>query len=97
MSLNQPANRIDMDQFESNTHSFIIKIWLEETFEEVGQATWRGRITHVSSGNQHYLTGLDDITAFSASYLGEMGVKFGMLWRVWQRLKQWKRHMTRES
>jgi len=64
-----------MDLPESNTHSFVIKVWLEETAEEAGRATWRGHITHVPSGERRYLKDLDDITAFIASYLKGMGIE----------------------
>lgn len=76
-----------MDLPEPNTHSFIIKVWLEETAEEAGQATWRGRITHVPSEERRYLQDLDDITAFIAFYLKGMGVKMDLWWRVRQCLK----------
>jgi hypothetical protein len=67
-----------MDVLESNTHSFIVKVWLEETAEEVGQATWRGHITHVPSGERRYLQDLGKIAAFIAPYLEEMGVKLDL-------------------
>jgi hypothetical protein len=67
-----------MDLIEFNTHSFIVKIWLEETAEEAGQARWRGHITHVPSGERRYVQDLDDIAAFIAPYLEKMGVKLGM-------------------
>jgi len=76
------------DLFEVSTHPFIVKIWLEETAEEAGRATWRGHITHVPTGERRYLKGLDEITAFIAPYLEEMGVKFEMGWRVRQWLKR---------
>ena len=69
-----------MDVLESNTHSFIVKVWLEETAEEAGQATWRGHITHVPSGERRYLQDLDKIAAFIAPYLEEMGVKLDLGW-----------------
>lgn len=71
-----------MDLLESNTYSFIVKIWLEETVEEAGRATWRGHITHVPGGERRYLKDLDDVPAFMAPYLERMGVKFGIRWRV---------------
>ncbi len=74
-----------MDQFEINTHPFIVKVWLEETAEEAGQAIWRGYITHVPSGERQYISSLDDITLFIGSYLEQMGV------RPWKKrgLKAW--------
>jgi hypothetical protein len=71
-----------MDSLEPHTHSFIVKVWLEETAEEAGRAKWRGHVTHVPSGERRYLKNLDGITAFIASYLKEMGVKLGNRWRV---------------
>ncbi|MFQ5856217.1 MAG: hypothetical protein ACE5LU_11295 [Anaerolineae bacterium] len=82
-----------MDLLESNTHSFIVKIWLEETVEEAGQATWRGHITHVPSGDRRYLKDLDDISNFVVPYLDRMGVKLDMRWRVRQWLKRWKLYL----
>jgi len=82
-----------MDLLESNTHSFIVKIWLEETVEEAGQATWRGHITHVPSGDRRYLKDLDDISNFVVPYLDRMGVKLDIRWRVRQWLKRWKLYL----
>jgi hypothetical protein len=59
---------------ETSTHSFIIKIWLEETVEQSGEAKWRGSITHVSSSERRYVESLEAITEFIAGYLEAMGV-----------------------
>ena len=67
-----------MGLYETNTHPFIVKVWIEETAEETGRVVWRGHITHVPSGKQRYIQNLDDITAFIASYLQAMGVEFGL-------------------
>lgn len=64
-----------MDLPETSTHSFIIKIWLEETAAEAGTAVWRGHITHVPGGERRYLKDLDDIAGFIAPYLERIGVK----------------------
>ncbi|MEA3335569.1 MAG: hypothetical protein U9R25_06630 [Chloroflexota bacterium] len=64
-----------MDDFEGNAHSFIVKIWLEETAEEAGQAHWRGRITHVPSGTYRYVQRLEDISAFIIPHIRAMGVE----------------------
>jgi hypothetical protein len=77
-----------MDLIEFNTHSFIVKIWLEETAEEAGQARWRGHITHVPSGERRYVQDLDEITAFIALYLERMGVKVNLRERVRRWMKQ---------
>lgn len=59
-----------MDSYES--HSFIVKIWLEELpeeAEEADEATWRGHITHVPSGRRRYFEQLQDVVGFIRTYL----------------------------
>jgi hypothetical protein len=48
------------DSFESVTHSFVVRIWLEED----DRASWRGHITHVHSGKRQYVERLGDIVDF---------------------------------
>jgi hypothetical protein len=62
-----------MDCYES--HSFIVKVWLEESFEEAGETLWRGHITHVPGEERRYLRTLDDVVDFIGPYLECMGVK----------------------
>jgi hypothetical protein len=64
-----------MDRFEQNSHSFIIRIWLEESVDETGQALWRGHITHVLNERRQYIQNLDEIIAFIKPYLKPMGDK----------------------
>ncbi len=75
-----------MDLFESATHSFVIKIWLEDG----DQPQWRGHITHVPSGERRYVEDMSEITDFIMPYMEQMGVKLGLLWRVRQWLSHWK-------
>lgn len=63
-----------MEPFEPDTHSFVVKAWLEETKEEAGRARWRGHITHVVSGERRYLQSLAEISSFIEGYLVSMGV-----------------------
>jgi hypothetical protein len=70
--------------------SFIVKIWLEETAEEAGAATWRGHITHVPSGDRQYIKDLDQVRDFVAPYLEEMGVRF----RAQSRVQRWMKQLT---
>ena len=67
---------------EPDTQSFVVKIWLEETVEEVGRARWRGRVTHVTSGERRYFENLSGIAAFIKPYLERWGVKFGIFQRL---------------
>lgn len=68
-----------MERVKSNmendlmSHSFIIKIWQEETAQESGKVSWRGYISHVISGRNRYIQSLDDIDTFIIPYIEEMG------------------------
>ncbi|MFN8468448.1 MAG: hypothetical protein U0X20_23015 [Caldilineaceae bacterium] len=64
-----------MESYEPNTHSFVVKVWLEETVAEAGRGSWRGHITHVVSGERRYMQSLGEITKFIESYLIGMGVQ----------------------
>lgn len=63
-----------MASSDSEPQSFVVRIWLEETAEEAGRATWRGHITHVPSGTRRHVQDLCDITTFITLYLERMGV-----------------------
>jgi hypothetical protein len=71
------------------THSFIVKIWLNETDEARGAARWTGHITHVPDGERRYLTELSEIREFIVPYLKAMNARIG------QRRKFWKRFFVR--
>jgi len=79
------ANGTSMVHYDTSTHSFIVRIWLEESAEEAVRATWRGYVTHVPSGKELYFEDLDDITAFIAPYLERMGVRLRKSWQVKQK------------
>ncbi len=81
-----------MDLLGSSNHSFIIRIWIEETAEEAGRVVWRGQIVHVPSGERRHVQDLDSITAFIAKYLDAMGVKHPVRWQVRQWLHQLRLH-----
>jgi hypothetical protein len=73
---------------ESDVHSFIVKLWIEEASEGAGTADWRGYITHVPGGERHSLKDLSEITAFIIPYLEAMGVKVGMRRRIHRWFRQ---------
>jgi hypothetical protein len=60
--------------FEDKTHSFIVKVWLEETASEVNHTVWRGHITHVPSNQRRYIKDLSEIERFIKPYLDESNV-----------------------
>lgn len=91
MPSDPPAQLAITDLLEPNTHSFIVKIWLEETAAETGRIVWRGHITHVQGGERRYLKRLDQIPALIEPYLQQMGVKPRTGWR----LADWLRRLRR--
>jgi len=85
-NLNLSTNRRGgMDLSESYTHSFVVKIWLEDE----AQVRWRGHITHVPGGERRYVDDLSEIQDFIAPYLEEMGVEPGTFTRLKRRLSNW--------
>jgi hypothetical protein len=80
-----------MSPFESKTHSFIVKIWLEETANDAAQAKWRGHITHVPDGERRYLKSIHEITRFIAPYLEGTNAK------PWfRRMSRWLNRQRRD-
>ena len=71
-----------MEEPEEQIHSFVIRFWLEDTDEALGQVIWRGHITHVASGERRYIKEPDSITDFITPYLEGWGKKFGIGWRM---------------
>ncbi len=76
-----------MNSAEAMTHSFIVRVWLEEEATEASAGVWRGHIRHVPSQRGRYVTNLDEIPAFIAPYLEDMNVRVGRGWR----LRRWLR------
>jgi hypothetical protein len=52
-------------------HSFVIRMWLEQSDEKARHETWRGRITHIPGNEQQYFTDIKTIASFIKSYLKE--------------------------
>jgi hypothetical protein len=77
-----------MDLSESNSQSFIVKVWVEDSAETGGQDVLRGHITHVSSHERRYLKNLGEIEDFIAPHLETMGVRLGTRWRLRRWLKR---------
>ncbi len=71
-----PAHADDAvdDDLESDTLSFVIRIWIEDADRGLGGAAWRGHITHVPSGDRKHIAHLDDIVQVVGSHLASRGV-----------------------
>jgi hypothetical protein len=54
---------------EHSSHSFIVKIWLEEEATADVPPFWRGHVTHVASGSRCYVQDSADLLAFMNRYL----------------------------
>ena len=50
-----------MARQEPPSHSFLVRIWIEETPEECGRLTWRGLIRHLPEDGQSYVRTFDEI------------------------------------
>ena len=69
---------------ESQLHSFIIKLWLEEASDEGDRTAWRGQIKHVPGGEHMYVKTFEEIADFMSPYLKSTGIEFGPRVRVWR-------------
>jgi hypothetical protein len=79
-----------MDEPESRTHSFIVKVWLEEAAGKTDGSTWRGHVTHVQSGTRRYFDHLGFIADFVAPYLQSMGARLGQRCSLRRWLHEWR-------
>lgn len=71
----RPANRVCMELLENSSHSFVLKIWIEDAGSETDAAYWRGHITHVPSGERRYFQDLNGLLEFLIPYLEGMGIQ----------------------
>lgn len=69
-------------------HTFIIRVWSESREIEGARPVFRWMIRHGQSGKTRYLEDVDEIQAFIAPYLEQMGVRLGKLWHI----RQWLKH-----
>jgi hypothetical protein len=73
------------DPAEETTHSFLVRVWLEETKAEHKHATWGGKIKQLPDGPRLYVRDLTEVTDFIAVYLERMGVEL----RRPRKVRQW--------
>jgi hypothetical protein len=58
-----------MDLRESQLHSFVIKLWLEDALENTTRTAWRAKITHVPGGEHRYIKSFDEMADFITVHL----------------------------
>jgi hypothetical protein len=85
-----------MDIPESKVHSFVVKLWLEESDDEA-RIDWHGYITYVPGGERRYLKRLSDVSDFIARYLEEMGVESRAQLRVRRCLRRLNFRLTKRG
>jgi hypothetical protein len=54
---------------ENTTHSFVIKVWVEDVTLQNGQTIWRGHITHIPSKRRRYFDDYRSLQQFIEAYL----------------------------
>jgi hypothetical protein len=64
-----------MDGWETLDQSFMIKIWLEEVDPVTGRRVWRGRLTHIASGDRSTFDALAAIPTIIEPYLAAWDVQ----------------------
>jgi len=67
---------------QASVHSFVLRIWLEESREEDGRTLWRGHVTDIATGERRHVQDIDGIVAFLIPRLAAMGATVGIRWRV---------------
>jgi hypothetical protein len=73
---------------QPNTHSFVVKVWLNDHAQRGGRLAWRGRITHVPSGHCRHFSRTSEVAGFIAVYLRQLGVRPALGWRVQRWLRR---------
>jgi hypothetical protein len=65
-------------ELDSDTQSFIVRIWHEAAAIDGRVTTWRGSILHVGSGKRVYFNNLDSIKRFVQERTGMEDGEAGM-------------------
>jgi hypothetical protein len=85
-----------VDSIQPKTHSFIVKVWVNDAGQAKGQIVWQGRIPHVPSGHVRHFVNVDEIAGFVLPYLHQLGVKPTWSWKIRHRLRRDERSRNSE-
>ena len=58
-----------MSLFESESHSFVMRLWQEHDTESPADAEWRGWVEHVQTGQRFYFRDFSDIKQIVGNFL----------------------------
>ena len=59
----------DGDNLEISSHTFVVRVWLEEISRSGRTSRWRGRVTHALSGNTAHFENFEALRSFILPYL----------------------------
>lgn len=57
-----------MSLFEADAHSFVVRLWYENSEIPDANVGWRGWIDHVQSGKRHYFNNVSEINQIVSGY-----------------------------
>jgi hypothetical protein len=69
VSTEPPAVEPSLSELPFRLHSFILKVWLEDTQGETGPLLWRGHITHIGSAAGQYVKSVEEVVRFIQAQL----------------------------
>lgn len=77
------SSQLPLDQEgELFSDSLILRVWLKGDDENHKGISWRGQITHVSSGESLYIKDLEGIIVFLIHFLRTLGARISWGWRL---------------
>ena len=56
--------------YELESHSFLLRVWLEEPQRQTAPPLWRGHITYLPYRERKYVQSCEDIQAFISNCVG---------------------------
>lgn len=68
---------------EANTHSFVVKLWLDPSDGGAQDARWHGEIAHVASGQRYRFERLSELSRFLQPFLETLRIKIPLFWRIY--------------
>jgi hypothetical protein len=72
-----------MGLYHTRLFSVIVKVWIHEA--EI--TTWHAQVTHIPSGEQTYVSRVEDLAAIMSRYLAVHGIRPGWWVRIWERIR----------
>jgi hypothetical protein len=64
-----------MQNSHARARTFVVQVWVEEPAANGRPGLWRGHVTDVLDGKRVHVQDLDQVIAFMARYLRDMGVE----------------------